>query len=91
LARNHPARTPDAADLQSYLKMMADPGDPAPPTNLAVVYALAGDRSKAFEYLEKARAEQDSELLACIRFPAFDLLHSDPRYAEFMRTLGLPQ
>jgi tetratricopeptide (TPR) repeat protein len=91
LARNRPARTPGAADLQSYLKMMQDPRDPAPPANTAVIYALAGDRDKAFEYLEKARAEQDSELMACIRFPAFDLLHSDPRYAEFMRKLDLPQ
>jgi len=41
--------------------------------------------------LEKARAEQDSELMACIRFPAFDLLHSDTRYAGFMRKLDLPQ
>jgi hypothetical protein len=56
-----------------------------------VSYALAGDRNKAFEYLEKAYAEQDSELMACIRFPAFDLLHSDPRYADFTRRLGLPE
>jgi hypothetical protein len=55
-----------------------------------VIYALQGDRNKAFEYLEKAYAEQDAELMACIRFPAFDVLHSDPRYAEFMRKVGLP-
>jgi serine/threonine protein kinase/tetratricopeptide (TPR) repeat protein len=79
------------ADLQGYLKLMLDARSAAPPTNLAVVYTLAGDRNKAFEYLEKARAEQDSELMACIRFPAFDLLHSDTRYADFMRKLDLPQ
>ena len=79
------------ADLQGYLKLMLDARSAAPPTNLAVVYALAGDRNKAFEYLEKAHAEQDSELMACIRFPAFDLLHSDTRYADFMRKLDLPQ
>jgi serine/threonine protein kinase/Flp pilus assembly protein TadD len=79
------------ADLQGYRKLMLDARSAAPPTNLAVVYALAGDRNKAFEYLEKARAEQDSELMACIRFPAFDLLHSDTRYADFMRKLDLPQ
>jgi serine/threonine protein kinase/tetratricopeptide (TPR) repeat protein len=79
------------ADLQGYLKLMLDSRSASPPTNLAVVYALAGDRNKAFEYLEKARAEQDSELMACIRFPAFDLLHSDTRYADFMRKLDLPR
>jgi serine/threonine protein kinase/tetratricopeptide (TPR) repeat protein len=77
-------------DLQGYIKMITTPGSIGPPTNVAVSYALAGDRNKAFEYLEKAYAEQDSELMACIRFPAFDLLHSDPRYADFMRRLGLP-
>jgi hypothetical protein len=56
-----------------------------------VCYALAGDRNKAFEYLEKAYSEQDSELGACIRFPAFDVLKSDPRWAPFMRRLGLPE
>jgi len=77
-------------DLQGYIKMITTPGSIGPPTNVAVSYALAGDRNKALEYLEKAYAEQDSELMACIRFPAFDLLHSDPRYADFMRRLGLP-
>jgi serine/threonine protein kinase/tetratricopeptide (TPR) repeat protein len=79
------------ADLPGYLKLMLDARSATPPANLAVVYALAGDRNKAFEYLEKARAEQDSELMACIRFPAFDLLHSDTRYADFMQKLDLPQ
>src|SRR5882724_2873078 len=61
-----------SGDAQGYLKLMLDPrGGPAP-TAIAVVYALQGDRNKAFEYLEKAYAEQDAELMACIRFPAFD-------------------
>jgi serine/threonine protein kinase/Flp pilus assembly protein TadD len=86
-----PGASARTADLQGYLKLMLDARNTAPPTNIAVVYALSGNRDKAFEYLEKARAEQDSELMACIRFPAFDLLHSDPRYADLMRRLDLPQ
>jgi serine/threonine protein kinase/tetratricopeptide (TPR) repeat protein len=84
-------RHSESSDLQGYIKLLLTPGIIGPPTNIAVSYALAGDRNKAFEYLEKAYAEQDSELMACIRFPAFDLLHSDPRYADFMRRLGLPE
>lgn len=84
-------RASGSSDLQGYTKLLLAPGNIGPPTNIAVSYALAGDRNKAFEYLEKAYAEQDSELMACIRFPAFDLLHSDPRYADFMRRLGLPE
>jgi len=78
-------------DLQGYIKLLLTPGDVGPPTNIAVSYALAGDRDKAFEYLEKAYAEQDSELMACIRFPAFDLLRSDARFKDLMRRLGLPE
>jgi eukaryotic-like serine/threonine-protein kinase len=79
-------------DPQGYLKRMLDRrGGATAPTEVAEVYALMGDRNKAFEYLEKAYAEQDAELMACIRFPAFDVLHSDPRYAEFMRKVGLPE
>jgi tetratricopeptide (TPR) repeat protein len=82
---------PASPDLPGYTKLMLAPGDAAPPTNIAVCYALAGDRNKAFEYLEKAYAGQDSELGACIRFPAFDVLKSDPRWAAYMRRLGLPE
>jgi eukaryotic-like serine/threonine-protein kinase len=91
LQKTNAVAVPASQDQQGYLKLMLDPRSTAPPTNIAVIYALAGDRHKAFEYLEKARAEQDSELMACIRFPAFDLLHSDRRYADFMRKLDLPQ
>jgi len=69
---------------------MLDPrGGPAP-TAIAVVYALQGDRNKAFEYLEKAYAEQDTELMACIRFPAFDALRGDTRFKDLMRRVALP-
>ena len=78
-------------DAQGYVKLMANPGITAAPTAIAFTYALAGDRNKAFEYLDKAYAEQDSEIMACIRFPALDSLHSDPRWAQFMAKLGLPQ
>src|SRR5271168_3668365 len=82
---------PWSPDAQGYLKLMLNPAAAAPPTNIAVAYALAGDRDKAFAYLEKAYAAQDSELMACIRFPAFDTLHSDPRWASLLARLGLPQ
>jgi hypothetical protein len=35
----------------------------------------------------KAYAEQDTELMACIRFPALDSLHSDPRWANLLNRL----
>jgi len=77
-------------DAQGYLKLMLDPSSTRAPTEVAEVYALMGDRNKAFEYLEKAYAEQDTELMACIRLPAFDALRGDARFKDLMRRLGLP-
>ncbi|MCU1286068.1 MAG: serine/threonine protein kinase [Acidobacteriales bacterium] len=57
----------------------------------AIGFALTGERSKALELLEKAVAEHDSELLLAIRYPALDSLRSDPRFAEVLRKMGLPQ
>lgn len=58
---------------------------------IAVGFAVSGDRNKTFEYLDKALSNQDDELIFCIRYPAFDSIRSDPRYAELMRHLGLPE
>ena len=61
------------------------------PSEIAGSFAFIGDTNKAFEYLERGFSEEDPDLILCIRFPAFDSIRSDPRYADFMRRLGLPQ
>ena len=48
-------------------------------------------REKAADEREKAVAEREIEAVLCIRYPSFDPIPSDPRYAQFMRQLGLPQ
>ena len=58
---------------------------------IAVGFAVSGDRNKTFEYLDKALSNQDDELIFSIRYPTFDSTGSDPRYAELMRHLGLPE
>jgi Flp pilus assembly protein TadD len=77
-------------DAQGFVKLMLAAGRQAPPTNLAVAYALAGDREQAMDSLGKAYAQRDDELMACIRFPAFDSLHNDPRWAALLAKMGLP-
>ena len=57
----------------------------------AAAFAISGDRESAFQYLEKAYAGEDEELINDIRFPAFDSIRSDPRYADLMRRVGLPE
>jgi serine/threonine protein kinase/Flp pilus assembly protein TadD len=58
---------------------------------VAVAFAIRGDRKKTFEYLEEAFSHEDIELILCIRYPAFDSMRSDPRYADLVRQLGLPE
>ncbi|MGA7918048.1 MAG: tetratricopeptide repeat protein, partial [Candidatus Acidiferrales bacterium] len=77
-------------DAKGYAEFMDAAGNGTFPVNAAVAYALAGNRDKAFEHLEKAYADQDDEITAVIRFPALDNLKSDPRWATLMRNLGLP-
>jgi len=62
-----------------------------PPADIGVALALAGDRKKAFEYLEKAFSEEDSDLVLAVRHPALDSMRSDPRFTNLMRRLGLPE
>ena len=58
---------------------------------VALAYSASGDHDQAFEYLEKAYADEDVELLIVIRSPAFDSLRSDARYKDLMKRLGLPE
>ena len=79
--------TPDAKGFAEFMDAV---GNGSLPANVAVAYALAGNRDKAFEYLEKAFADRDDELTAVIRFPAFDQLKSDPRWSALLHKLNLP-
>ena len=63
----------------------------APESFFALGYAIAGDRAKTFEWLNKAVAAEDDQLGFHIRYPAFAPYRSDPRFAEITRQLGLPQ
>ena len=78
------------ADAQGYVQLMEAGSNGTLPANVAVAYSLAGNRDKAFEFLEKAYADRDDELTAVIRFPAFNHLKSDPRWPALLHKLSLP-
>jgi serine/threonine protein kinase/Tfp pilus assembly protein PilF len=80
-----------SADAKGYLELAMAMDDSDRSAAVAVASVLAGDRNQAFEYLEKAYSDGDSELLFVIRYPAFDLIRSDPRFKDLMRRLGLPE
>jgi eukaryotic-like serine/threonine-protein kinase len=79
-------------DAQGYNKLvLATSPELDPVAAIAVSFALLGNRDKTFEYLEKAFADQDDELIFCLRYPAFDSIRPDPRYADLMHRLDLPE
>jgi hypothetical protein len=57
----------------------------------AVVAKAAGDKSKAFEWLEKAYQERSNYVAYPKVFPIVDPRRSDPRFADLLRRVGLPQ
>jgi serine/threonine protein kinase/TolB-like protein/Tfp pilus assembly protein PilF len=61
------------------------------PYQLAQLYADLGDKDHAFEWLDTAYKEHDTQLFTLRTDFALDSLRSDPRYAEMVRRIGLPQ
>jgi len=65
------------------------------PVNLASAYAVTGDKDRAFYWLEQAykRRGYGSVGLSMVfvnRDPSLEPLHSDPRYKDLCRRVGLP-
>jgi eukaryotic-like serine/threonine-protein kinase len=59
--------------------------------NIAALYADLGDEDQAFRWLNAAYQERDWLLLGLKTDFAFDSIRSDPRFAELVRKVGLPQ
>ena len=90
--RSNPFPGSYSPDANGYQKLVAQrSNDTTAPAVLGFVYALTGNRDKAFEYFEKGYAIEDGDLIQTLRYPALDPLRSDPRYADLMRRLNLPQ
>lgn len=56
----------------------------------AVIYTGLGDKDQVFAWLEKAYQEREHDLVFSNAWPIFDSLHSDPRYQDLIRRVGLP-
>jgi len=66
--------------------------DPADPYDRAVLYARAGKKLDAFNWLGKAYQGRSQEMIFWLRTEqAFDALRSDPRYADLIHRIGFPQ
>ena len=58
---------------------------------IAKMYADLGDKDQAFRWLDIAFQERDWGLLSLKTEFALDPIRSDPRFAELVRKVGLPQ
>jgi serine/threonine-protein kinase len=61
------------------------------PTGIAAIYGALGDKNQAFAFLNKAFDERDFVLIMLKVEPMLDPLRSDPRFAELVRRIGLPE
>ena len=59
--------------------------------DIAELYAELGDKEQAFQWLNTAFQERDGDLLELKTDSQLDPLRSDPRFAELVRKVGLPQ
>lgn len=59
--------------------------------DIAHIYSALNEKDKAFEYLEKAREARMNHFCILRVDPRFDNLHSDPRFNEFLKKIGLPE
>jgi Flp pilus assembly protein TadD len=59
--------------------------------NFAVLYAGLGERDEAFRWLQKVEDDRSEWFAAVNVDPRLDVLHSDPRFAGVLRSVGLAQ
>ncbi len=58
---------------------------------IAQIYAFAGDKDLAQEWLEKAHQDGDSSMVYLKVDPSFDILRDDPRFQALLRKMNFPR
>jgi serine/threonine protein kinase/tetratricopeptide (TPR) repeat protein len=58
---------------------------------LAMIYVGLGDKNETFRLLERAYEQRSASIPYLAIEPAFEGIRSDPRYADLLRRIGLPQ
>jgi len=76
------------------LKVLAELNEPSKqadvsPVDLALIYTGLGEKDQAFTWLQKAYDERSPSLIYLKVEQKFDPLHSEPRFADLLRRIGL--
>ncbi|MFL6335301.1 MAG: hypothetical protein ACJ754_18470, partial [Pyrinomonadaceae bacterium] len=61
------------------------------PLAMACAHTQLGNKDEAFFWLRKGAESKVSGLTDVSVMPFFETLHSDPRFADLVRRVGLPQ
>lgn len=82
--------------ITGYLRTRIEQWTSAPQTDrirfaIARYSARLGNKDRTFELLERLFAEHSSVLVTLKEDPSFDPVHSDPRFSDLLRRVGLPQ
>ena len=79
--------------LREVLKRLETitPHQHVPPNLMAYFYESLGQKDRAFAWLEKAYEEHNPEIKGLKTDLMWDGLRSDPRFADLLRRVGLPQ
>ena len=72
-------------------RQKSKPSDQQDSVFIGELHARLGEKDQAFEWLEKAYTEHSDGLVRLREELGFDNLRSDPRYADLLRRVGLPQ
>jgi tetratricopeptide (TPR) repeat protein len=59
------------------------------PFGVAQLYAMLGEKDSTMEWLEKAYQDRSVDLVTVNVDPVFDFLHSDRRFQDLLRRIGL--
>ena len=86
----HAGRRSDALRLLAELKRRREAGY-VPAGAFVNAYLGLGDNEQTFYWLEQAYKEQSNILQFLKSHPYFDPIRNDPRFADLVRRVGLPQ
>jgi len=59
--------------------------------SVATIYAGLGEKEQAFQWLQKANNERNTEIVFLKIDPRLDPLRDDPRFDELVKRVGIPQ
>ena len=79
------------AAMQTLAALQIQASTYVPPSVIADIYFAAGERDRGFAWLERAFNERDDTLEGIRIDPVVAPFRSDPRFADLLRRMGLPQ